>query len=411
MITISYMYGEYGDVYKSLISNIPKGKYFDNRAEIVPSEEISYFEITTDSPNTPHYVSVSRESDAEQSKKLSFSFVPDSTTYYISIPLGRGLNSIGIAASTDNVGVTSVVSTYFGTILMSYAKEIYKYSYKKINQVSKDIYLLESTRLASPILSFSKELPDNNTLRIFGLQTIIRSLINYPGTIKSLEDICKGFFISTPLLENIIQNDIFDSANPFYAGQEYELGKLINLWIRNSGIIRKQYLTALMVNDGDDISYSDDKTIASDDGVNNFDDSDEVYYPEDISDDIDLEIELNMEIELPRLDRNLPIPFTNIHPWCDRIFSDREHLDSETSLDIAMEDDPFETGRIGKQCIPYKYDGTKAISINKVVQIHGVPSKQTLVLNIGLISLGSKILTELGAPILTENGDYIITEN
>lgn len=411
---IEYIYDVWGDVYKNMISQIPKGKYFDNRAIIIPKRDITYFKVTTDRVNQIHYVYVYRE-NALGNAKNSFTFVPTSTLYWLPVRLSKGLNVVSIACDEESKATVSVTATYFASMIDSYAKELYRYSQRKIDATEKDIYINEATRLASPVLSFSKNLTSTHTLRTFGLQVIVRALINNPGTFKALENVCKGLFISTPKIENIEQKSLFDSAYPFYAGQEYELGKLIFLWIRNPALIRRYYIADLGINQGDDIKYTGDKNVDVD-GDNEFtDDNDSPLYPEDINDEDnngeqDEDTTKIMNIELPRLDRNLPIPFTNIHPWCDRIFEDRETLDENKSLDIAMLDDPFEEGMIGKQCIPYKYDGTKAIAINKHIQIHLVPCKSNITITIGDYIKGTHIVTELHKPILTENGSYIDKE-
>jgi hypothetical protein len=186
-------------------------------------------------------------------------------------------------------------------------------------------------------------------------------------------------FVSTPLISDIEQKELaFDNI---FAGQEYELGKFIQLWIRNPSLVRKSYYTWYLHNSGTQIDYTNDKVIVAD-GESVFQEnrdtsqSDEPLMPEDIGVDsetgkpIDDSVEkvTEIEIELPRLDRNLPIPFTVKHPWTDKVFIKRKHLDSGTSLDIATKDDPFEKGMIGKQCVPYNYNGSKITLITKIIQ-------------------------------------------
>jgi hypothetical protein len=411
---IEYVYDIWGDVYKSMISQIPKGKYFDNRAIVVPKRDTSYFKITVDNINQVHYVYIYRENSLGNAK-TSFTFVPNTELYWLPVKLGKGLNVVSVACDENSKATLSVTATYFGTMIDSYAEELYKYSQKKIATTEKDIYINEATRLVSPILSLSKNLTSTHALRTFGLQVIVRSLINNPGTLKALENVCKGLFISTPKIDDIEQKSLFDSAYPFYTGQEYELGKLIFLWIRNPAMLRRYYIIDLGINQGDVIEYTSDKNVDYD-GNNEFtDNSDSPLFPEDTNDEDDNgeqdeDVAKVIEIELPRLDRNLPIPFTNIHPWCDRVFDDRETLDEKTPLDVATLDDPFEDGMIGKQCIPYKYDGTKAIAINKHIQIHLVPGKSNITVTLGDYVKGTHIITELRNPILTENGFYINKE-
>ena len=89
-----------------------------------------------------------------------------------------------------------------------------------------------------------------------------------------------------------------------------------------------------------------------------------------------------VEICLPRLDRNLPIPFTVKHPWTDRFYVKREHLDSGTPLDIATKDDPLEKGMLGEQFVPYKYNGSKASAITKVIQFNEISNNNVMTITI-----------------------------
>ena len=377
-MNIEYIYDKWGDLYKKLLSQIPKGNYYDNRAIIVPKKNKHYFKITVNESkiNKIHYVAIIREENSGNAKS-SFTFVPTSKNYWIELRLSKGLNSICVVDDEDNSATISVTSTYFGLLLNSYAKEVYLAS-NKLEGIRKDIYVNEATRLVSPVMSFSKEMTENHVLRIFGLQVVLRALINQQGTLVGLENICKGLYVSTPLIDDIEQKGLaFDNT---FAGQEYELGKYIRLWIRNSSLIRKSYIMSLANNLGCTFDYTDDKTVIIDGSTcyqeldsNSSDDN--PISPEDIGVDsetgkvIDDKKESKViEITLPKLDRNLPIPFTVKHPWTDKVFVKRKHLDSGTSLDIATKDDPFEKGMIGKQCVPYNYNGSKVTLITKIIQ-------------------------------------------
>lgn len=409
---LEYVYDKWGDIYKRLISQIPQGNYYDNRALIIPKKNKHYIKVTTDRVGELHYVAIVREHNLGNAKN-SFTFVPTTENYWIEVRLSNGVNSICVATDKNNKDTLVVTSTYFGLMLNSYAKEIYETS-SKLEGIRKDIYVDEATRLASPVLTFSKDLTENHLLRTFGLQVIVRALINYQGTMRGLENICKGLFVSTPVISDIEQKELaFDNI---FAGQEYELGKLIQLWVRNPALIRRSYLIWFLHNKGESIDYSDDKVIIAD-GESSFtdnnitdNDTDEVLMPEDIGIDSEtgeptddsVEQVTEIEITLPRLDRNLPIPFTTKHPWTDKKYVKREHLDSGTSLDIATMDDPFETGMLGERFIPYKYDGSKASAITKVMQFNRVPSTNVITLSIG-VSRGTHILTEDRQMITTEN--------
>ena len=413
---IEYIYDSWEDIYKKLLENIPKGNYYDCRSEIVPSKDVSYIQVTTTNINVIHYVHISREDGTVS----NLTFVPESETYCLKVKLSKGLNSIGVATSNTDKASLTLTATYFALMLDSYAKELYE-STSRMDSINKDVYINEATRLASPVLGDFKNLTDVHTLRTFALQLIVRALINTPGTMVSLENVCKALFISTPILTDIEQYKNFDSALPFYAGQEYELGKLITLWVRNPGLIRRLYGLYLNVNSGTETIYADSSTVSTNEGTNEYKDSDDPLYPEDIGDDTNsgsgdgtMTIEIEVSMLLPRTDRNLPIPFTPKHPWCDRVFKDREHLDSGTPLDVAIVDDPFETGMLYKQCIPYKYDGSKASLINKIIQ--------TSIITTGTITMkkpentsGFKILTEAQNHIATEHSDsnygLLIIEN
>lgn len=413
---IEYVYDKWESIYKKLLSQIPKGNYYDNRATIVPKKDKHYIRVNTSRVGELHYVYIVRENNLGNAK-TSFTFVPTCENYWIEVRLSKGVNSICVAVDNDDSDTLVVTSTYFGLLLNSYAKEIYKTS-SKLDGIQKDIYVDEATRLASPILTFSKELTENHTLRTFGLQVVVRALVNFQGTFKGLEQICKGLFVSTPLISNIEQKELaFDNI---FAGQEYELGKFIQLWIRNPSLVRKSYYTWYLHNSGTQIDYTNDKVIVAD-GESVFQEnrdtsqSDEPLMPEDIGVDsetgkpIDDSVEkvTEIEIELHRLDRNLPIPFTVTHPWTDRYYEKRKHLDSGTSLDIATKDDPFENGMLGKQFVPYKYNGSKASAITKVIQFNEVPCNSAMTVQIGF-SKGFVIATEKRKAISTERNNLAL---
>ena len=390
-MNIEYVYDKCGDIYKRLLSQIPKGNYYDNRAEIVPKKNKHHFKVTTDRVGEIHYVVIIRESHVGNAKD-SFTFVPTSENYWIELRLGKGVNSICVATDEENSATVTITATYFGLLLNSYAKEIYIAS-NKLQGIKKDIYVNEATRLVAPVLSLSKDLTENNTLRTFGLQTIVRALINYQGTMLGLENICKGLFVSTPLIQDIEQKRLL--LDNIFAGQEYELGKYIQLWIRNPSLVRKSYMTTFLSNLGNIIDYTNDKVVIAN-GESCFNELHDTaqnsvpLYPESIGVDSETgkaiddssKKTITIEIDLPRLDRNLPIPFTTKHPWTDKYYVKREHLDSNTSLDIATKDDPFEKGMLGEQYIPYKYDGSKALAITKVIQFNEINSNSVMTVTI-----------------------------
>lgn len=388
---IEYVYDKWEIIYKKLLDNIPKGKYYDNRALIVPKKAKHYFKVNIDKIGEVHYVAIIRENNVNNAKD-SFTFVPTSDNYWLEIELSKGVNSICVATDENNSASIAVTSTYFGLLLNSYAKEIYEAS-NKLEETKKDIYVNEATRLASPVLEFSKQLTENHVLRTFGLQVIVRALMNFQGTMIGLENICKGLYVSTPLIKNIEQKELaFDNI---FAGQEYELGKFIQLWIRNPSLVRKSYITWFLHNIGSSIDYTNEKVVIAD-GESCFHDlydtsqNDEVISPEEIGVDSETGESIDdkssqtkvIEINLLRLDRNLPIPFTVKHPWTDKFYVKREHLDSGTSLDIATKDDPFETGMLGEQFIPYKYNGSKASAITKVIQFNEISNNNVMTVTI-----------------------------
>lgn len=388
---IEYVYDKWESIYKKLLDNIPKGKYYDNRALIVPKKAKHYFKVNVDKIGEVHYVAIIRENNVNNAKD-SFTFVPTSENYWLEIELSKGVNSICVATDENNSASIAVTSTYFGLLLNSYAKEIYEAS-NKLEETKKDIYVNEATRLASPVLEFSKQLTENHVLRTFGLQVIVRALMNFQGTMIGLENICKGLYVSTPLIKNIEQKELaFDNI---FAGQEYELGKFIQLWTRNPSVVRKSYITWFLHNIGSNIDYTNEKVVIAD-GESCFHDlydtsqNDEVISPEEIGVDSETGEPIDdkssqtkvIEINLPRLDRNLPIPFTVKHPWTDKFYVKREHLDSGTSLDIATKDDPFEKGMLGEQFIPYKYNGSKASAITKVIQFNEISNNNVMTVTI-----------------------------
>ena len=374
---LEYAYLFDGEMYRTLLDSIPKGKYFDNRATIIPCEEVSEFRVTTEFVNEIHYVSI----NCENGKNQDFTFVPSSSSYVIRVKLPRGLNTITVLRNEQSYASKSYCSTYFGTLLYAYAKELNKATIR-LDRLTRDIYKQESTRITSPVQEYSKQLSDKKAQRIFGLQLITRALVNSSGTFEALEDICKAIFISTPLVENAESKNIFDLSYYSFAGQEYELGKVIYLWVRNPGLVRRLYGLILANNFGLDINATD-STLEIDGADNEYEDSEEPlivddngftdYESEDEKGDGYLEISIKLDFEIPRLDRNLPIPFTSKMPWTDgKEWKYREHLDEGTSLDVATYEDPLNKGEIGKQYIPYRYDGSKVTNLVKVVKYNHI---------------------------------------
>lgn len=377
MISLDYSYSGQKEVYLQLLKSIPKGKYFDNRADIVPVEDISEFRVVTDFVGEIHYVSIV----CENGQNKTFTFVPDSKYYALSVSLPHGLNTITVYYSDEEYCTKSYCNTYFGTFIFAYAKEL-NLATTRLDRLNRDIYKQEATRITSPVQRYAENLTDKKHLRIFGLQLITRALINAQGTFESLEDICKAVYISTPIIEDVETKDVFDLEYYSFAGQEYELGKVLYLWVRNPALVRKLYGLILANNFNIDVSVSD-STLETDDGINQYEDSDspiivdENGYTEydygtddDLKPDGYLDIEVSIDIDLPRLDRNLPIPFIDKYPWYDgNNYEDRDHLDEGKSLDIATWLDPFNKGMLGKQFIPYRYDGSKVTSLLKVIKI------------------------------------------
>ena len=387
MISLDYSYSGHKEVYLQLLKSIPKGKYFDNRADIIPVEDNSEFRVVTDFVGEVHYVSIV----CENGQNRSFSFVPDSQYYVLSVSLPHGLNTITIYYSDDEYCTQSYCNTYFGTFIFAYAKEL-NLATTRLDRLNRDIYKQEATRITSPVQHYAENLTDKKHLRIFGLQLITRALINAQGTFESLEDICKAVYISTPVIENVETKDVFDLEYYSFAGQEYELGKILYLWVRNPALVRKLYGLILANNFNIQVDNTE-STLETDDGFNEYENSDSPlivdengyteydYGEKNIESDSGLEIEGNqpygyleievdVNIELLRLDRNLPIPFTDKYPWYDRDnYEDREHLDEGKSLDIATWWDPFNKGRLGKQFIPYRYDGSKVTSLIELIKL------------------------------------------
>jgi hypothetical protein len=387
---LEYAYKNAGDLYKKLLEGIPKGKYFDNRAEIIPAQEVSEFRVHTDYPNEIHYISVVCENGAN----INTTTIPSNKDFVLRFNLPHGLNTITVVYNEKEYASKSFSNTYFGTILYSYADNL-KDATVRMDRVVRDIYQQESTRISSPVQHYAKDLPEKKAQRIFGLQLITRALINSPGTFESLEDICKAIYISTPLIEDVEYKNIFDLSHYSFAGQEYELGKVIYLWVRNPALVRRLYGLILANNFGIPTDVTD-STLENEEGLNEYDISNLINGSDDsagLSDysDIDnplivddngsteyddedgdgyLEIKMSLNMQLPRLDRNLPIPFTVNHPWHDReTWKSEEHLDVPRSLDIGTWFDPLNDGLLMKQEIPYRYDGSKVTSLIKVTKI------------------------------------------
>lgn len=372
---IDYAYLFNGDIYKKLLSSIPKGSYFDNRADIIPVEKESEFRLETEYVNELHYISVV----CEHGENQNFTVVPSSKNFPISIKLPQGLNTIAVYVNNNANCVKSFCSTYFGTLLYAFSKEL-NTATVRLDRLVRDIYKQESTRITSPVQDYASQLPSKSSLRIFGLQLITKALINSSGTMESFENICKSLYSSTPIIEDVDYKDVFDLSHYSFSGQEYELGKIVYLWVRNPALVRRLYGAILSNNFSIDSTISD-TTLENEDGVNEYVDSDSPilvdsngfseldYTSEDDKPDGFLEIDISMELSLSRYDRNLPIPFTKSHPWHDRdSYSNRDNLDTGTSLDIATWIDPLNKGLINKQCIPYRYDGSKVTSLIEVVK-------------------------------------------
>ena len=385
-MTLDYAYLFDGEMYRSLLESIPKGKYFDNRADIIPVEEVSEFRVVTEFVNEIHYVSLV----CENGQNRDFTFVPTSKYYLLKVSLPKGLNTIVVYFDENNHCTKSFCCTYFGTMLYAYARELNKAT-TRLDRLTRDIYKQASTRISAPVQQYASYLPEKYSLRMFGLQLITRALINSQGTVEALEDICKAVYVSTPKIEDVQTKNIFDLEFYSFAGQEYELGKITYLWVRNPALVRRLYGEILSRNFNIPTSGTE-STLENEEGFNEYGNSDESilvddsgYSELDYGDDEDkpdgyLEIEQKLEIELPRLDRNLPIPFTDKYPWHDKNnqwsgadtagdnYHDREHLDENTSLDISSWRDPFNHGRLGKQYIPYRYDGSKVTSLIEVIK-------------------------------------------
>ena len=374
---LEYAYKFDGDLFKELLDGIPKGKYFDNRGDIIPVQAISEFRVKTDFPNELHYVSVV----SENGQNINTTIIPDSKAFVLPLKLAHGLNTVTILHDENNYASKSVSCTYFGTLLYAYAQSI-NGSVVRMDRVVRDIYQQESTRISSPVQHYAKQLPEKKAQRIFGLQLITRALINSPGTFESLEDICKAIYISTPIIEDVEYKNVFDLSYYSFAGQEYELGKIVYLWVRNPSLVRRLYGLILARNYGIP-TIDTDSTLENEEGFNEYKDNDNALIVDDNgyteydkgNEDSDstsdgyLEIEFSIDMQLPRLDRNLPIPFTINHPWHDKTrWETWEHLDTPRSLDIATEMDPFNDGMLMKQEIPYRYDGSKVTSLVKVMK-------------------------------------------
>lgn len=400
---LEYVFGEWKPVYDRLLAGIPRGNYYDHRSLVVPVSASASFHLTTSAPGKVHYVKVKRENEVDGAP-TSFTVIPQCANQWLDIPLGRGLNAISVVQAEDNYATTSVVATYYAAVLAGYAEELYR-TYSKLEKVNRDVRSDESTRLLSPIISFSEDLANVHELRTFGLQVIIRALVNFPGMMRGFENVCKGLYVSTPSIIDAEQSPV--SFNNLYSGQEYELGKLVRLWTRNPGEVRRQYLAWLKTNAGEDIGYVDGSTISSD-GSSTMPDEDSPLMPGDVGVDEETgeregsDEESVIEIELPRTDRNFPIPFTKTHPWTDKQYTARRHLDSGTSLDIATKDDPLEHGMLGEKFIPLRKDGSKASAITKVMTMNFVPSTSVMALNISSIA-GVGISTEKREPIARES--------
>ena len=402
---LEYAYLFDGELYKELLDGIPKGKYFDNRATIIPFENASDFRVFTNHPNEIHYISIA----CENGPNVNTTIIPSNSNFVLRFSLPRGLNTITVLYDEHEYVTKSFTCTYFGTILYAYAQSINN-SCVRFERLDRDIYNQEATRLTSPVQHYSKQLTDSKPQRIFGLQLITRALINSPGTFESLEDICKAVYISTPIIKDIDYKNIFDLSYYSFAGQEYELGKIVYLWVRNPALVRKLYGLILANNFGIPTSVTD-STLENEDGFNEYLDSDKpiivddngnTEYDEEKEDGY-LEISIRMNLELPRLDRNLPIPFIKKHSWFDREdWKCPENLDSNEYLDIADWYEPLNKGRLLKQEIPYRYDGSKVSSLIKVTKLsHAVNGSMTLD-----ISSDSNMLHG----IITDEDDILVDE-
>lgn len=225
-----------------MLDAIPAGSFTLKRQYTVPySYNATSFLLTSVTPNSPVEIVVMRRDRAgKPDETQTYYTIPTAARTYVSLRLGRGTNIVTAIDRYGRSDTVMVAATTFSAVMCSYAREIYNYSQVLVDEQSNAIFSPVSTRLAEPLISFTRLLPDVRSQQTLAAKLAIRSLVSDPGRAIGVRDLLTALTLSTPIFQpNVPNGTYFDPPiYPLFNHHEYFGGVDAHVWIANSCVAR-----------------------------------------------------------------------------------------------------------------------------------------------------------------------------
>lgn len=221
-IRIYPVFGPERDTYLRMIygtksqpwSGVTSGRFYDKRALPVPWSPIdrTWFQIDLPDKTYDGFVAkviVKREGNVEGGASEALSVALAYPTTVFSTRLGKGLNKLQLVDTKRNVeiAVTEVTAARYATFLQSLANKIHSNVWQRLEILENDIFSEDATALTAPLMGFDEHFPNalnlNRTMRAL----VVNALMNYPSSVRSIEDIGQALFGSRPLVFKAKRSD------------------------------------------------------------------------------------------------------------------------------------------------------------------------------------------------------------
>jgi len=236
---IEYNIGEDLVVYKRLLDQLPKGQDNLNQGLVLPSNTtltpLSLL-IKNVKPNIPHILYVTAENGTPPVQQIGF--VPTSTSFPITIPLLKGVNTIFIIDNTGFRTRFSVSVTHYALLFRAHAREINEHSIIPLDRVEANITSSIGYVLAAPLIAdVNKFIPtDLEILGTLSNKLLVKNLLFRPGTTPAVIEILTAFGASHPVF-NPMKN-IGIPETPLYRPEEHFSGFEAHMWLPNREVER-----------------------------------------------------------------------------------------------------------------------------------------------------------------------------
>jgi hypothetical protein len=214
------------------------------------------FRITTDNPGEIHTIRAELISNETQTNVLKVrnrvvekQFIPVNDVVTVSIALLKGENQITVSTVNDS-SFTAVISSYAGTFLTTYAREIFNSTQNPLDEQDRALFSDFSSRMTEILILFQDLYADPKSLRTLISRFVTRAYMTESGSTDGVRDFTAALLGTTPIfLPTKTDQQTFEpDVVPLFRSQLEFGGYEAHTWIPNYEIVHSLAFLRLIDN-------------------------------------------------------------------------------------------------------------------------------------------------------------------